>query len=264
MPFRRVTSVRSKVLGSRVDSRLNPQSGGAAARGGRAQNLPVERLSPEMGCRWMFPDDADGAILKCGIRQRLNPKNFGKWLIAGDSDFEREPPGGRVVRQVRVLMGIDGAEGKPDGVAGDGLRGVGDAPSAVVPISQFHPAGKAAAQHLVFGQVLLRPMAAPVFEADFKTCRNGVGEVHRHRMYFARVVPLQPVPVRQRHAERRGIKKEGRGILSKGRANRYERGEKDQSEPGIHVIDYEQKPSRHFLPPLRRRASESDSRTPHQ
>ena len=80
-------------IGVAVDNRLNPQSGGAAVRGGRAQNLPVECLSPEVGCEWMFPDNADGAILKCRIRQRLNPKNFGKWLIADDSDFEGEPPG---------------------------------------------------------------------------------------------------------------------------------------------------------------------------
>ncbi len=79
-------------IGVAVDGRLNQQSGGAAVRGGRAQNLPVECLRPEIGCRWMFPDNADGAILKCRIRQRLNTKNFGKGLIAGDSDFESESP----------------------------------------------------------------------------------------------------------------------------------------------------------------------------
>ncbi len=161
-------------------------------------------------------------------------------------------------------MGIDGAEGELDGVAGNGLFGVGDAPSAVVPISQFHPAGITAAQYPVFGQVLLGPVASPVFEAEFETRRDGVGEVHGHGMDFPRVVPLQPLPVRQRHAERRGVKEEGRRILAKDRANRHERGEKDQSEPGIHVINYERKPSRHFLLPLCRRASESDSRARHQ
>jgi len=116
-------------------------------------------------------------------------KYFWKGLIANDANFESEPARRSVVFKLGTFMSVDGEEGELNGIAGIGLLGVGDAPSAVIPVAKFHPAGVTAAQSTILGQTLLGPVTPPIFKARLQACRNCFIKVHNDGVYFTRAFP---------------------------------------------------------------------------
>ena len=122
-----------------------------------------------------------------------------------------------------------------NGVAGNGLLGVGDAPSAIVPIAKFQPADIAASWFAVLGDMLAGPVASPIFQPESESCGNGVGEVHGDRVDFARVFPHDPLSILQRYAVRRGVKGSWRLGVEEW-TSKSERREKGKPESGIHGI----------------------------
>ena len=217
-----------------VDS-LHPQSRGATAGGRRGDNLAVERLSPQVGIGSMLPSHVDRALHHGGIGQRVDAANPGEGLIASDTDFEGESCRGRVAFEFRELLGVDGAESEMNGVAGSGLLGVGDAPSAIVPIAQFHPADIAASWFAVLGEILGGPVASPVFQPESATRGNGLCEIDGDRVDFARIIPHNALPVRQGNAVRRCVKGNWR-LVAEERASKSERRQKGKPESGIHGL----------------------------
>ena len=135
--------------------------------------------------------------------------------------------------EFRELAGVDGSESEMNGVARSGLLGVGDAPTAIVPIAQFQPADIAASWLAVLGEILPGPVASPVFQSETEPRRNGVGEVHGDSVDLARVFPHDPLAILQGKAVRCRVK----GSWSLGArewARQSARREKCEPEPGIH------------------------------
>src|SRR2546422_191747 len=79
------------------------------------------------------------------------------------------------------------------------------APAALEPIAQLHPADIRAARLAIFGQMLLRPAAAPVLEPDLVRRWSFTGEVHNHFVNLTWVFPEQAVAFGQRQCKRSNI-----------------------------------------------------------
>ena len=115
------------------------------------------------------------------------------------------------------------------------MLGVGDAPSAIVPIAQFHPADIAASWFAVLGEILGGPVASPVFQPETETRRHGLGKIDGDRVDFARVIPHNALPVLKGNAVRRCVKGNWR-LVAEERASKSERRQKGKPESGIHGL----------------------------
>src|SRR5205823_3586061 len=95
-----------------------------------------------------------------------------------------------------------------DGVGAGRFRfSVSDAPATGVPIAQLHPSDIRAAGLTIFRQMLFRPAAAPIFEANSVRSRRTRGEMDDHSTDLARVFPQQTVSVGQGEGEWGGVER---------------------------------------------------------
>ena len=79
--------------------------------------------------------------------------------------------------------------------------GIGHAPAVTVPIAQLHPAGAAAANVLVFGQILFGPAAPPIFELHAIWRRGGAFEVDDDLVNLPRILPISSIAFGQQQPE---------------------------------------------------------------
>ena len=182
-----------------------------------ALDLAVEGLHLRVE-RGLFPRQADGAPLIDRVGQGLKAGDCWMRPVCTHPNLERIPEAGRVILERREFFLVYRPERESDlGTLGPGF-GVGRAPAAVVPIAQLHPADVAAPRLAVFGQVLLGPAAAPVFEAEARGRRGGARELDDHPVNLARVFPQDAVALGQAQTEWGRVKGGGGATANRGQA----------------------------------------------
>src|SRR5947207_1841075 len=101
-----------------------------------------------------------------GIRERLDALHPRQGFIGADAKLQRVSKSGGVILELWKLLPIDRMKIEGDRLSVRFFFGISNSPAAIVPVAQFHPANIGATRFAVLGQMLVRPPAAPIFQAQ--------------------------------------------------------------------------------------------------